>query len=268
MASDIKAMSAELARDPDSPIYLELGEALRARGQLDAATRVVLTGLERHPDSIEGQDLYARILADAGEFAQARQVWLGVLHLVPKHLGAHKGLGYLSFGTGDLDDALDHLESALAIDPMDPSVVRALRIVRETAEEEETQEAEAQAATAGQPVFSGLEGADRGLLLVDDRGRVLGGGVRSGGGADVSDVAAAYLAGAAQEAERTARLLGLGEWRWMIGEGPDGNAYVTQPAPGALLLIVRDRSVPAGRLAHLAERAASVARAWLERQQL
>jgi len=63
-------------------------------------------------------------------------------------------------------------------------------------------------------------------------------------------------------------LLGLGNWRWMIGEGPAGNAYVTQPAPDALLLIVRDRSVPAGRLTHLAERAADVARAWLERQRL
>jgi len=268
MASDIKAMSAELARNPTSPVYLELGEALRARGQLDAATRVALAGLERHPNSIEGQDLYARILADAGEFAQARRVWLSLLEAEPRHMGAHKGLGFLSFGIGDLNDALDHLESALAIDPMDPSVVRALRIVRETAEEEEAQEEEIRAAEAGQPVFSGLEGADRGLLLVDDRGRVLGGGVRDDRGTDASDAAAAYLAGAAQEAERTARLLGLGNWRWMIGEGPAGNAYVTQPAPDALLLIVRDRSVPAGRLTHLAERAADVARAWLERQRL
>ncbi len=118
------------------------------------------------------------------------------------------------------------------------------------------------------PVFAGLEGAERGLLLVDDRGRVLGGGLRRAGRGELSEEVAAYLAGAAHEAERTSRILGLGTWQWIVSEGSEGNVYVTQPTPSALLLIVRDRSVPAGRLALLAERAGDIARVWLAEQQL
>ncbi len=275
MASDIKAMSAELARDPGSVVFLELGEALRRRGQLEAATSVVLGGLEHHLELVEGHDLYARLLVDAGDYRRAQQVWGGVLERSPRHLGAHKGLGFLAFRDGDLETALEHLESALAADPTDESVVRGLQTVRDAAAEAQAEvetAAETEAATeelAGEEhIFAGLEGAEHGLLLVDDRGRVLGGRLLGVRDVDVSDAVAAFLAGAAQEAERTARMLGLGDWQWLVAEGPEGNVYVTPPTAETLLLILRDRSVPSGRLAMLAERAGDVARQWLEGQQL
>jgi predicted regulator of Ras-like GTPase activity (Roadblock/LC7/MglB family) len=189
-----------------------------------------------------------------------------VLELESRHLGAHKGLGFLSFRSGDLDSAMEHLELALAADPTDESVVRALRTVRDAAQEAQ---AEAAPPSSGEdPLFAGLEGAEQGLLLVDERGRVLGGRLLDASGGEVSEMVAAYLAGAAQEADRTARMLGLGEWRWIVAEGPDGNVYVTPPTTETLLLILRDQSVPSGRLAMLAERAGAVARTWLEGQQL
>lgn len=259
-------MTAELARDPSSLVFLELGEALRRVGQLEAASRVVVNGMEQHPELTEGRDLYARVLVDAGEYARAAQVWGTVLELDTRHLGAHKGLGFLSFRSGDLDSALEHLELALAADPTDQSVIRALRTVRDATQE---LQAETVPPSPGEdPLFAGLEGAEQGLLLVDDRGRVLGGRLRDRAGREVSEAVAAYLAGTAQEADRTARMLGLGEWRWIVAEGPEGNVYVTPPTPETLLLILRDHSVPSGRLAMLAERAGAVARAWLEEQHL
>lgn len=263
MADDIKKMSAELARDPGSLVFLRLGEALRRRGEAAAAVQVVLGGLERHPDLVDGHDLYARVLVGQEEFERARDVWNGVLERAPRYLGALKGLGFLYFRMGDLDAALDHLELALSVDPTDPAVVRALHSVRSAVEEAELQQAKSE-----ESVFAGLEGAEHGMLLVDHRGRVLGGALRDANQADVSDAVAAYLAGAAQEAERTARLLGLGDWRWIVVEGPSGNVYVTLPTPETLLFILRDRSVPSGRLAMLAGRAVQIARQWLERQQL
>lgn len=266
MASDIQAMTAELARDPSSLVFLELGEALRRVGQLDAATRVVVSGVEQHPELIEGRDLYARVLVDAGEYGRAVQVWGTVLELDPRHLGAHKGLGFLSYRSGDLNGALEHLELALAADPTNESVIRALRTVRDAAEELASHAVEE--GPDEDALSAGLEGAEQGMLLVDDRGRVLGGQLRDADGRDVSQAVAAYLAGAAQEADRTARMLNLGEWRWIVAEGPHGNVYVTPPTPETLLLILRDHSVPSGRLAMLAQRAGAVARAWLEEQQL
>ncbi|MBI3081327.1 MAG: hypothetical protein HYY94_00135, partial [Gemmatimonadetes bacterium] len=67
MTDDVRALSAELARDPGSLVFVALGEALRVRGRLDAAAKVALAGLEHHPNLADGHDLYARIVADAGD---------------------------------------------------------------------------------------------------------------------------------------------------------------------------------------------------------
>ena len=264
MASDVKALTSELAREPDSMAFLELGEILRGRRQLAGAAKVVSAGLERHPESPDAHDLYARILVDMDRLPLAFEEWTETLELDDRHLGARKGLGFLCYRWGDLDGALEHLELALAADPMDPSVVQALRVVREAA-----------AATEVLPigegvpsVFEGLEGAQQGLLLVDRRGRVLGGGMKDAEGVDVSEPVAAHVSGGAQEAERTAKLLELGEWDWMVIEGPGGNLHLSHPDPDALLVVARDRSVPAGRLAMLAARASIIARRWLQEQHL
>ena len=263
MADDVRTLSAELARDPNSVVFLDLGEALRARGQLYLAAKVAVAGLERHPDLADARDLYARVLVDMGHLQQARDEWLAATELDPRHRGAHKGLGFLCYRWGDLDGALEHLETALAGDPTDESVVEALQMVREAVETAETH-AESRHST----VFAGLEGADHGLLLFDARGRVLAGAVRDAAGAVVSDDVAAFIAGAVQEAERTSRILEMGPWEWIVAEGATGNAHLSRPAPEALMLVVRDRSVPSGRLAVLAQRATESASKWLEEQKL
>jgi len=113
-------------------------------------------------------------------------------------------------------------------------------------------------------IFAGLEGARDGLLLVDTQGLRLGGGLKSLEGNDVADVVAAHLAGVSREAARTAKLLGLGAWESVVLESPGGNAALLPASSEALLLVVRDTSVPMGRLQVGAERAARAARAWLE----
>ena len=57
MADEIKTLSSQLAQDPDSLVFLRLGELLRLKGQFDAAHRVALTGLERHPHLDPGWNL-------------------------------------------------------------------------------------------------------------------------------------------------------------------------------------------------------------------
>src|SRR5439155_27360731 len=96
-------------------------------------------------------------------------------------------------------------------------------------------------------VFAGLEGAQEGRLLLDPSGRVLGGGLKDPQGRDVTDAVAAYLAGVSQEAARTAKLLDFGTWTGLAAEGTIGHVHLTPPTGNALLLVVRDRSVPMGR---------------------
>jgi tetratricopeptide (TPR) repeat protein len=264
MNDEFTMLAEEFARDPQSLAFLDVGEQLRRDGRLEAAVRVALSGLERHPSLAAAHDLYARILVDIGEYDRAGQIWAGILSREPRHMGALKGRGYLAFWAGDIDAALDHLERALSVDPTDRSVVQGLRMVRDAAAESERDAAEdGQERLPAADLFRGLDGAGRGLLLLNRHGQVLGGRVEVPEAGNVTEPLAAYVAGAAHEAARSARMLDLGRWRWLTVEASGANLHVSPPDDDALLLVTRDRSVPSGRLARLAERAADAARAWL-----
>ena len=287
MPDDIKILSTELARDPQSLVFLRLGELLRQKRQFEAAARVALHGLERHPHLADAHDLYARILADRHDYERAFDEWDMTLRIAPQHTGALKGLAFLYFKIGDLAQAEAHLQTAARIDPDDGSIPQAFAVIRGGAvapagapadrfEPGEDRTAppppaplEADETIPPMPeerIFAGLEGAEEGLLLLDAAGLVLGGALKTPDGVDVTDRVAAYLAGVSQEAGRTARLLELGGWRGLSAEGQSGHVFVAQPTAESLLLMLRDRSVPLGRLGLLALRAAQAARTWLERQ--
>jgi predicted regulator of Ras-like GTPase activity (Roadblock/LC7/MglB family) len=284
MPDDVRTLTAELARDPQSLVFLRLGELLRQKRQFDAATRVALHGLERHPHQADAHDLYARILADRHDYERAFDEWDMTLRIAPHHTGALKGLAFLYFKVGDLAQAEAHLQKAYGIAPDDPSIAQAFAVIRGGAPPPHPAPAptpepdslpfpeaappprESVTALPEARVFAGLEGAQEGLLLLDAAGLVLGGALKTPDGVDVTEVVAAYLAGVSQEASRTAKLLGLGGWRGLSAEGQGGQVHVVQPTPDSMLLVVRDRSVPLGRLGMLAQRAAQASRQWLERQ--
>jgi predicted regulator of Ras-like GTPase activity (Roadblock/LC7/MglB family) len=90
--------------------------------------------------------------------------------------------------------------------------------------------------------------------------------LRDKSGTDVTDAVAAYLGGVSQEAARTAKLLGLGAWNGLSAEGQQGNVHLAHPTSDALLLVVRERGIPLGRLTILAQRATLMARRWLEKE--
>jgi tetratricopeptide (TPR) repeat protein len=283
MSDDVKTLSAQLAQDPDSLVFLRLGELLRQRGQLDAAHRVAVSGLERHPHLADAHDLFARVLADKRDYERAFDEWDMVLRIAPAHTGALKGLAFLYFKVGDVEQAVKHLEAAQREHPDDATIIQALALVASGKGKKLDNVAAAVGALAMEPksgaapqpappaapiedarVFAGLEGAQEGLLLLDAKGQLLGGALRDPAGNDVSQAVAAYLAGVSQEAARTAKLLGLGTWTGLAAEGKLGHVHLTQPKADALLLVVRDRGIPMGRLAIIAQRAAQAARRWLE----
>ena len=280
MADEIKKLSSQLAQDPDSLVFLRLAELLRHKGQLDAAHRVAVTGLERHPHLADAHDLYARILADKHDYERAFDEWDMALRIAPTHVGALKGLAFLYFKVGDVEQAAAHLEAAQQAAPDDASIAQALALARGGDVPQDTPGTPPATAPVDEPlpppspaaaqpldearVFAGLEGAEEGLLLLDASGRVLGGALKNVQGRDVTDAVAAYLAGVSQEAARTTKLLALGRWTGVAAEGRTGHVHLTAPTGDALLLVVRDRAVPMGRLAIIAQRAAGAARRWLE----
>ncbi len=254
MTDDIRSLTARLAAEPASLVFLDLGESLRRRGQLDAALAVVLGGVQRYPALAEAHDLLARVCVDRGEGDRAFDAWTAALRHDPRHVGALRGLAYLAFRAGDLDRAKRHLAAALAIAPEDSASAQAMTRLRER-----------RAATPAEPPATPPGEVRADMLLVDGQGRRLSGVATRDDGTDVSDAVAAELAGVTREADRATRLLGLGPWRAIAVECRGGQLHLTPPTPDTVLLVRGAGDAPSGRLALQAERAAAAARRWLER---
>ncbi|HEX6058111.1 MAG TPA: tetratricopeptide repeat protein, partial [Gemmatimonadaceae bacterium] len=126
----MRRLSDELAREPGSLVFLQLGETLRRQGQLDYALKVAVRGLERHQHNAEAHDLLARIAVDRGELERAFDEWDMVLRLAPEHAGARKGLGFICFRQGRLEEAERYLSAAVERDAADQSIASALAHVR------------------------------------------------------------------------------------------------------------------------------------------
>jgi tetratricopeptide (TPR) repeat protein len=287
VTDDIKTLTARLADEPSSLAFLDLGEALRQRGQLEAAYKVARGGAARYPTLADAHDLLARILGDQGDLAGAFDAWADALRFDPMRIGALKGIAFLYFKAGDVAAALENLRRAAEIDPDDPSVRQALERIRNTSQPTTSAEMsppETTPVAVGKswveevhpipvpaPASNGAHGPEangqleQGIMLVDGNGLRLNGTVLGPSNEDVGDRVAAELAGVSKEAARTSRLLGLGTWQAIAVESPEGNVFLVPPTPETLLLTVRDSSLPLARLGLLAERAAREAREWLTR---
>jgi tetratricopeptide (TPR) repeat protein len=277
VSDDIKTLTARLADEPASLAFLELGEALRRRGQLEAAYKVARGGLSRYPALADAHDLLGRILGDQGDLAGAFDAWAEALRFDPMRIGALKGIAFLYFRAGDVPAALEHLRRAAEIDPDDPTIRQAIERVKgagaapATGPAPSAPEPKASVEAPLTPASHAVNGtseangrADHGIMLVDAKGLRLNGTLFSPANEDVGDRVAAELAGVSKEASRTSRLLGLGGWQAIAVESPEGNLFLVAPTPDTMLLTVRDPSLPMARLGLIAERAAREARAWLE----
>jgi tetratricopeptide (TPR) repeat protein len=275
MRDDVRRLSEALARDPSSLAYVELAELLRRRSQPEEALQVALQGLTRNPMHADGHDALARIYADMGDLERARLAWSKALEIAPDHGGALKGIAFLLFRQGDARGAAAALDQVLVANPTDEAARRALETMQvaeqrvsaaarppATPERAEPQAAEPPGRDPG--VFQGFDGAIDDILLLDQRGLIVAGGVTGSGGADVSELAAAALAGVSLEAARAGQYIGLGTWRTIMAEAEDANFVVAPVGERALVLVRRDRSTPIGLALRFAERARDVAAAWLQ----
>ncbi len=275
MADDIRRWSDELARDPSSLVFLQLSEALRRHGQLEVALKIALRGLERHQKSAEAHDLVARIAVDRRDFERAFNEWEAVLKLVPGHVGAMKGLGYLSFQQGRFDAAEQYLSSAAA-KGAGSDVANALETVRRTSN---TVAASAipDAHVVVQPIRAPRQEDPQYLfadLLVDDaqtamlldaNGLVMAGVYLDHEAQDISQNVGAQLSGISEEVRRSARHLDLGEWRAITFETHAAVVAMTPGIDNSLVVVAASRATALGLLRRLVDRCAERATDWLAR---
>jgi hypothetical protein len=271
MADDVRRWSDELARDPNSLVFLELGEALRRQRQLDVAHKIALRGAERHPRNADAHDLVARIAVDRGDLTTARERWAIVLQLVPGHAGALKGMGYVSYQEGRFGDAERYLAHVAAADA-DTRVTNALASVRRISQPVPVVPSPAAEAQPAAPVddpmrlFADLLVDDgQTAILLDAAGYVLGGVYVDANGTDVAADVGAQLSGITDEVRRAMRHLDIGGWRSITFETQVAVVAMAPSIDASLVMIAASRATPLGLVRRLLERCAARAASWLER---
>ena len=281
MSDEIRRLSDELAHDPGSLVFLQLAEALRRTGQLDHALRIAARGVERHPSNADAHDLLARIAADRGELERAFGAWETVLRLAPTHVGARKGLGFLCFQQGRLEEAEAHLSDAAECDGGDPGVAAALAHVRAARAGRDAGSGTREAPSSPRPappfphlpasddprlLFADLlPEADQTAVLLDRDGLVLGGAYFTWDGRDVAQEVGAELSGVSDEADRATKYLGIGEWSMIVVETEAAAVAIAPTEAEGLVLLAAGASTPLGLTQRLLERCVARAREWLRR---
>ena len=260
---EIRQWSEELARDPASLVFLQLARRSGGRGKRTSRSRSRLRGIERHPSNADAHDLMARIAVDRRDFERAISEWETVLRVAPDHLGAMKGLGYISFQQGRLDDAERYLSGAAAQGAGD-DVSTALDTVRRSSVET-TATVEPSQSTDPQWLFADLLVEEQQTaLLLDANGYVLGGLYLDPDGHDLAQEIGAQLSGISDEVVRAMRHLDIGDWRSIVFE-TEAAVVAMAPAPDATLLVVAtSRATPLGLMRRLLDRCATRAASWLE----
>lgn len=129
--ADLQRWSEEVARDPGSLAFLPLARAYRRQGRADAALRLCLRGMERHPESIDAHALLALLYLEKGDRARAADEWSMILRLDPGNFDALRGLGFCYLEDGAVERAHEHLQRAAVMRPDDVAVREALRLASE-----------------------------------------------------------------------------------------------------------------------------------------
>jgi predicted regulator of Ras-like GTPase activity (Roadblock/LC7/MglB family) len=263
MADEIRRWSDELAREPGSLVFLQLGEALRRQGQLEIALKIALRGLERHPQNVDAHDLVARIAVDRRDFGRAFEEWETVLRLDPEHIGAMKGLGYLCFQYGRFADAEWYLDRA-AVGGGGSDVASALETVRRTSGGFVAPDAVGALPADAQWLFADLLVDDgQTALLLDGSGFVLGGLYVDQEGNDLSEEIGAQLSGISDEVRRSTRHLDIGDWRSITFETQAAVVGMMPAGDEGLLVVAASKLTPLGLLRRLLERCAERSAQWL-----
>lgn len=274
MTDDIRRLSEEWAREPASPVYLELGEALRRAGQRETALKVAARGVEQHPLDADAHDLLARVRVDRGELDAALAEWQAALALHPDHAGAHRGMGYAMFKQGRLEEAERHLAEASRGDG--DAAGTALHMVRRMRRYADAPAARGQSAVAraaiaqrrleeeSRRLFADILGdGEQTALLLDGGGLVTAGAYVTADGRDVAQEVGTALAAARDDAARVVRHVALGEWQLLLAETGVATIAIAPVGEESLVIAAAATTVPVGLVRRVLERCVVRARQWL-----
>ncbi len=127
---DIEKLKERVKKDPDSKLFVPLGEAYREEGMLDDALSVLLRGLERQPDYMSARVSLGKVYAEKGMLEAAKIEFESVISSIPDNLYAHKKLAEIYSSVGEDGLAAESLRTVLRLNPMDEDALDRLTGLR------------------------------------------------------------------------------------------------------------------------------------------
>ncbi|MEC4677104.1 MAG: hypothetical protein VST72_09345 [Nitrospirota bacterium] len=127
---DIEKLKERVKKDPDSKLFVPLGEAYREEGMLDDAVAVLLRGLERQPDYMSARVSLGKVYAEKGMLEAAKVEFESVINTIPDNLYAHKKLAEIYSAVGEDGLAEESLRTVLRLNPMDEDALDRLTGLR------------------------------------------------------------------------------------------------------------------------------------------
>jgi len=129
----IRRQEERLARDPASLAFAQLADLYRKAGRTRDAVALCRNGLTRYPHYTTARLILAKALVADGQLAPAQAELDAILEVSPKDVQCHRLAAEIQRRLGHIDEAVRHLEAAIALDPSDRESQGLLSMLRAAA---------------------------------------------------------------------------------------------------------------------------------------
>lgn len=126
----IRRQEERLARDPASLAFAQLADLYRKAGRTRDAVALCRNGLTRYPHYTTARLILAKALVADGQLAPAQAELEAILEVNPKDVQSHRLAAEVQRRLGHIDEAVRHLEAAIALDPSDRESQGLLALLR------------------------------------------------------------------------------------------------------------------------------------------
>jgi tetratricopeptide (TPR) repeat protein len=129
----IRRQEERLARDPASLAFAQLADLYRKAGRTRDAIALCRNGLTRYPHYTTARLILAKALVADGQLVPAHVELEAILEISPKDVQCHRLAAEIQRRLGHIDEAVRHLEAAVALDPSDRESQGLLSLLRAAA---------------------------------------------------------------------------------------------------------------------------------------
>lgn len=119
VSPEIARLSAQLAKDPGSKLFMPLAEEYLKAGMVTEAVSALENGLNANPYYMSAKVLLGKAYLQNGDTGKAKEQFEAVVKAIPDNLLAHRKLGEIYLGMGMMAEAVRSFKIITLLNPKD-----------------------------------------------------------------------------------------------------------------------------------------------------